>query len=74
VLISDVMTEQGGASPTFATLFSLQMLLTSQEGGVFSAPDCARWLEEAGFTDVETRPLPPPLPYTVISARRAGGA
>jgi hypothetical protein len=56
--------------PTFATLFSVQMLLTSREGAVFSVEDCEVWLEQAGFTDVERQRLPEPLPYTVITAQK----
>lgn len=68
VLISDIMTDAGKTQPVFAALFSLQMLLTSREGGVFSAEECAAWLEATGFTGVQVQRLPPPLPYTVLTA------
>lgn len=70
VLISDIMTDATGAQPVFAALFSLQMLLTTPAGAVFSAEECADWLAEAGFTNVEVARTPPPLPYTVLTARR----
>jgi ubiquinone/menaquinone biosynthesis C-methylase UbiE len=69
ILISDIMLDPAKTSPPFATLFSLQMLLTSEEGAVFSAEECADWLVEAGFADVATQHLPPPLPYCVASGR-----
>ncbi len=68
--VSDVMLDASKTQPAFATLFSLQMLLTSQAGGVFASDDCARWLTDAGFTDVHAQPLPPPLPYIVLTARK----
>ena len=67
VIICDVMLEDSRISPTFSTLFSLQMLLTSKEGAVFSSTECETWLAEAGFENLNTKPLPPPLPYTVIT-------
>jgi ubiquinone/menaquinone biosynthesis C-methylase UbiE len=72
VIICDVMLEPDRTSPTFSTLFSLQMLLTSSEGAVFSHSDCEQWLKDAGFESVSTRALPAPLPYTVITARVPG--
>ncbi len=70
VLVSDVMLNDEKTSPVFATLFSLQMLLTSTDGAAFSARECGAWLSRAGFTDISLRSLPPPLPYTVVSGRR----
>ena len=70
--VSDVMLDASKTQPAFATLFSLQMLLTSEAGAVFASDDCARWLNEAGFTAVQPQPLPPPLPYTVIAATKPG--
>jgi len=71
VLVSDIMADAGKTQPVFAALFSLQMLLTSQEGVVFSAEECAVWLEAAGLADIRIQRLPPPLPYTVVTARKA---
>ncbi len=70
VLVSDVMSDATRTQPVFSTLFALQMLLTSDRGGVFSAEECEGWLLEAGFRDPQIRRLPEPLPYTVITARK----
>ena len=70
VFISDLMLDAGKTQPVFAALFSLQMLLTTDDGAVFSVPECEQWLRTAQFTDLQARPLPPPLPYTVISAQK----
>lgn len=70
VLISDIMLDVVKTQPTFATLFSVQMLLSSREGAVFSVEDCEVWLEKAGFASIVRQRLPEPLPYTVVSAIR----
>ncbi len=71
IIISDVMLDAAKAPSPFAALFGLQMLLTTAEGDVFGADECAGWLSAAGFGDVTVQPLPPPLPYYVIGARHA---
>jgi cyclopropane fatty-acyl-phospholipid synthase-like methyltransferase len=71
VLVSDVMLARDGNGPLFAALFSLQMLLTTNEGGVFRSNACEHWLADAGFASVAARALPPPLPYTVIRGVRS---
>ncbi len=68
VIICDVMLEPDRTGPVFSALFSLQMLLTSAEGAVFSRAECAGWLTELGFENINTVVLPAPLPYTVITA------
>jgi len=32
------------------------------------------WLQAAGFTDVDVRPLPPPIPHWMARARKPGPA
>jgi len=68
VLVSDVMLDASRTQPVFSALFSLQMLLSTRDGEVFSQDDLVGWLGEAGFQNISVRPLPPPLPYTVIHA------
>jgi precorrin-6B methylase 2 len=68
VIISDMMLEEDKTQPIFSALFSVQMLLTSNEGAVFSAKECEMWLGMAGFSKMQTVQLPPPLPYMVVSA------
>jgi SAM-dependent methyltransferase len=70
ILICDIMTDATMTQPVFSTLFSIQMLLASREGAVFSAESCMDWLRSQEFTNVEVHRLPPPLPYTVISAHK----
>ncbi len=69
IVVSDVMLGDDKTQPVFAALFSLQMLLASAEGAVFSGAECGAWLESVGLTDAVVRPLPPPLPYTIVEAK-----
>jgi 3-hydroxy-5-methyl-1-naphthoate 3-O-methyltransferase len=72
VIIGDVMLGADHASPPFATLFALHMLVSSERGGAHSKDDQRRWLEDAGFVDVQVRDLPAPAMHTVITARKPG--
>jgi ubiquinone/menaquinone biosynthesis C-methylase UbiE len=38
-------------------LVSLNMLLVTEGGAEYTAQDCATWLSDAGFRDLETRPI-----------------
>ena len=66
IVVSDIVLGDDKTQPPFAALFSLQMLLTSAEGAVFSGSECKNWLESAGLENVAVRVLPPPLPYTLV--------
>jgi ubiquinone/menaquinone biosynthesis C-methylase UbiE len=70
VYVLDMMTDSSRARPKFSALFSLNMALTTERGRVFSDEDLAGWLAEAGFSDFSCRPLPPPMPHWLASARR----
>ncbi|MCP3869198.1 MAG: methyltransferase [Gammaproteobacteria bacterium] len=67
LVISDVLTDNGGASPLFATLFGLNMMLTAPNGGVHSDFQVAGWMQEAGFLDVVIKPFPPPMPHRLLT-------
>ena len=68
IFISDVMLNSDKTQPVFSTLFSLQMLLTSNAGAVFSVDECKEWLEMAGFGNIQSQKLPEPLPYVLVVA------
>lgn len=70
IFISDIMVDATKTQPVFATLFSLQMLLASREGAVFAVEECQAWLHMTHFHEVQVYRLPPPLPYTILSARK----
>jgi hypothetical protein len=67
VVVSDVFFDDDRKnSPPFAIHFALNMMLTSDEGSAHAKTEMARWTAEAGFSQVEIRPLPPPNPHTLV--------
>ena len=68
LVVSDVMTDEGGATPVFAALFGLNMMLTAPDGGVHSDAQIGRWMVAAGLADVNVRAFPPPMPHRVVMA------
>ena len=71
IILGDVMLNADRTSPTFSALFGLHMLVCSERGGVHAKDEQCRWLEEAGFADVQVRDLPPPGVHTIIMGRKA---
>jgi hypothetical protein len=70
LIVSDVFTEEGGTGPAFATLFGVNMMLCSPDGGVHSDADVEAWMKAAGFRTVTRTAFPPPLPHRVVTATR----
>ena len=68
--VLDMMTDASHAWPKFSALFGLNMALTTPNGWVFAEDELKGWLLEAGFTDFACRPLPPPMPHWLASARK----
>jgi ubiquinone/menaquinone biosynthesis C-methylase UbiE len=68
IYVLDMMTDASRARPKFSALFSVNMALTTDDGWAFSEDDLAGWLAEAGFRDLSSRPLPPPMPHRLASA------
>jgi hypothetical protein len=66
LVVSDVFTDEGGTHPPFAAMFGLNMMLTAPDGGVHSDSDVKRWMAEAGFAELRTMALPPPMPHRVV--------
>lgn len=68
VVVSDVFFENDEKnSPPFAIHFALNMMLTSDEGSAHAKTETARWVEEAGFGQVQVRDLPPPNPHALVT-------
>ena len=70
VYVLDMMTDATRARPKFSALFSVNMVLTTDNGWVFSEDDLEGWLAEAGFRDFSSRPLPPPMPHRLAWATK----
>jgi len=66
LIISDVFTDEGGISPTFSTLFSINMLLTAENGGIHEDAKVSEWMKDAGFLDMNSKSFPPPMPHRLI--------
>jgi ubiquinone/menaquinone biosynthesis C-methylase UbiE len=65
-IINDVFCNKEKDGPPFVMLFGINMMLTSEFGTVHSTAEVTQWLKEAGFTDISSEPLPPPMPHTLI--------
>jgi len=70
LVVSDVFTDPGGALPTFAAMFGLNMMLTAPAGGVHADADVQGWMRECGLVDIRTAALPPPMPHRVVTGRK----
>lgn len=68
--VLDMMTDETHTNPTFSALFAVNMALTTKNGWVFSDSELKSWLEEAGFVDFSCKPLPPPMPHWLATARK----
>jgi len=66
LVVSDVFTDEGGAQPTFAAMFGLNMMLTAPDGGVHADADVQCWMAGCGLRDTRMLPLPPPMPHRVV--------
>jgi 3-hydroxy-5-methyl-1-naphthoate 3-O-methyltransferase len=66
LVISDVFTDSGNCSPLFSTLFGLNMLLTAENGGVHADSDVVSWMTQAGLTETDVSPFPPPMPHRIV--------
>ena len=71
IFVLDLMTDDTHAHPPFAALFALNMALTMEHGWVFSEREMAGWLAAAGFGGIGGRPVPPPMPHVLMTARKS---
>lgn len=70
--VLDMMTDASRCRPRFSALFALNMALTTENGWVFSDRELEDWTRAAGFVDFDCRPLPPPMPHWLATARKPG--
>jgi SAM-dependent methyltransferase len=68
--VLDMMTDSTHTQPEFSALFAVNMALTTENGWVFSDSELAGWIKGAGFTDFQCRPIPPPMPHWLASAKK----
>jgi hypothetical protein len=60
LVVRDFILEPDKTAPLFAALFSLNMLVATEGGASYSAPEYEHWLHEAGFSEVQRVRLPGP--------------
>jgi predicted O-methyltransferase YrrM len=70
IVLRDYVLDPDRAGPPEAAIFALQMLLTTEAGGLDTSDDWARWLAEAGFAHPHTVALPVPASTTLTVARK----
>ncbi|QRM30363.1 methyltransferase [Microvirga sp. VF16] len=64
----DAMIDDGRRENAFGLLMSLNMLIETPAGFDYTGVDCRNWMEEAGFQDVQIRPLQ--SPYSAAIGRK----
>ncbi len=57
VLINDFFTDAAGTQPVWGALFSLNMLIHTEEGRNYRLDEGETFLQEAGFSGIHARPL-----------------
>ncbi len=60
LVVYDAMIDDGRRENAFGLLMSLNMLIETSEGFDYTPADCRDWLQQVGFGDVHTEPLPGP--------------
>jgi predicted O-methyltransferase YrrM len=70
IFVLDMMTDATHTRPAFSALFAVNMALTTRDGWVFSDEELNGWLRSAGFEACETRPVPPPMPHWLVTAKK----
>jgi ubiquinone/menaquinone biosynthesis C-methylase UbiE len=67
LLIAEIIPNDARSGPPIPLLFSLNMLLHTTEGDVFTMKQYKSWLKEAGFKKVATIPAPSPSPLILAT-------
>ena len=67
LLIAEMIPNDARTGPPLPLLFSLNMLLHTKEGDVFTMREFREWLKEAGFKSVKTIEIPAPSPLILAT-------
>jgi len=54
ICITDMIPNDERTGPPFALIFALNMLINTEEGGTYTLAEYTQWLNDAGFSRVET--------------------
>lgn len=53
IIINEFILEENKTSPQYSSLFALNMLITTNEGGVYTQIEIVDWLEQAGYSNIQ---------------------
>lgn len=67
LLIAEMVPNDARTAPPIPLLFALNMLLHTDQGGVFTMREYREWLKEAGFKSVKTIDAPAPSPLILAT-------
>ncbi|MFQ5687680.1 MAG: methyltransferase [Candidatus Scalindua sp.] len=70
IIIQDFILDNDKESPCFPALFSLNMLLFTENGRTYSFQEIEGWLKEAGFCDLTRMDLKLPRSISVLTGRK----
>jgi len=67
IAIAEWLVNDGRTKPLPSLMFSVQMLVNTQQGDTFSFNEIKNWLEDAGFTKVRKLEAPGPSPLILAT-------
>ena len=67
LLIAEMVPEDARSHPWIPVIFGLNMLLLTNEGGVFTMREYRQWLRECGFRTVKSIDAPAPSPLILAT-------
>jgi 2-polyprenyl-3-methyl-5-hydroxy-6-metoxy-1,4-benzoquinol methylase len=67
LLIAEISPNEDRTAPLFSVLFSLNMLVTSPDGDVFTLKQMRGWLKEEGYRKSELLRVPAPSPLILAT-------
>lgn len=70
IVLREFVLDPDRTSPPQAAIFALQMLLTTETGGLDTSDDWGKWLASAGFTPPQTIELPPWIGSALTISRK----
>jgi precorrin-6B methylase 2 len=70
IIIQDFMLDANKTAPMFPALFSLNMLLFTENGRSYSFQEIEKWLKEAGFHDLTRINIKLPRSISVLTGKK----
>lgn len=69
IAIADILVNAERTAPLPALLFSLNMLVNSDQGDTFSLGEISAWLSDAGFSNLRTVDAPGLAPLIILATK-----